>query len=141
MELCRRLGLRVIPLDWEHPGWPAVTRSAELVAAGACAVITPDGGGPRRMARAGALVLAAAAGAPLFAIGAECRPALSEPHKWDRQRTPLPFSRIAISIEEPLLFSDFPDVAAMESGRIALQKALDEARRKVRHRLQLACED
>ena len=74
MVLCRLCGLRVIRGDWEHHGWPAVTRMTDVMAKCSCAVITPDGGGPRCTARAGALVLAAAADVPLVAIGAECRP-------------------------------------------------------------------
>jgi lysophospholipid acyltransferase (LPLAT)-like uncharacterized protein len=127
LVLCHLLGLRVIRGDWEHHGWPAVTRMAEAVANGTCALITPDGGGPRRTARAGALVLAAAANAPLVAIGAECRPAIPEPHKWDRPRNPVPFGRIAISIEEPLRLEEFRDASDIEVARLRLQQALDHA--------------
>ncbi len=125
--LCRLLGLRVIRGDWEHHGWPAVTHLANTVAKGSCAVITPDGGGPRHTTRAGALVLAAAANVPLVAIGAECSPAIAEPHKWDRPRNPVPFGRIAISIEEPLRLEEFRDASDVESARLRLQQALDHA--------------
>lgn len=137
MILCRLLGLRVIRGDWEHHGWPALAQLSDAVAAGASAVITPDGGGPRHMARAGALVLAATARAPLVPIGAECRPAISEPHKWDKQRSPLPFGRIAIAIEPSLEFDDFPDAAALESGRRLLQERLRHAWLNARQTLQL----
>ena len=100
--LCRLLGVEVVRGDWEHQGWPAVQRIAERVAAGACAIMTPDGGGPRRVARPGALVLAAAAAAPLVVLGADCRPAFSERRKWDQQRTPVPFGRIAVAIQAPV---------------------------------------
>lgn len=100
---CRLLGLRVIRGDWEHGGWPAITRMAELVAGGAAAIITPDGGGPRRVARPGALVLAAAARVPLVVLGADCHPALTEPHKCDQPRNPVPFCGIAISMNRPVL--------------------------------------
>jgi len=139
--LCRLLGLRVIRGDWEHHGWPAVTRMAEAVAEGTCAVITPDGGGPRRTARAGALVLAAAADVPLVAIGVECRPAISEPHKWDKPRNPVPFGRIAISIDEPLHLEEFRDGSDVESARLRLEQALDQAHRKAWHFLGLTPED
>jgi lysophospholipid acyltransferase (LPLAT)-like uncharacterized protein len=125
--LCRLLGLQVIRGDWEHHGWPAVTRMANAVGQGSCAVITPDGGGPRCIARAGALVLAAAANVPLVAIGAECRPAIAEPHKWDQPHNPVPFGRIAISIEEPLHLAELRDASDVESARIRLQEALDRA--------------
>jgi hypothetical protein len=135
--LCRRLGFHVVRGDWEHHGWDAVERTAQIVAGGACALITPDGGGPRRVARPGALVLAAAAAAPLLAIGADCSPAVPEPHKWDRPRNPVPFGRIAISISQPLQFHDFADAAAVESARLSLEQELDEASRKAREALDL----
>ncbi|MBZ5611401.1 MAG: hypothetical protein LAP38_24325, partial [Acidobacteriia bacterium] len=137
MILCRLLGLEVIRGDWEHHGWHSVLRLAQLAAGGACVIITPDGGGPRRVARAGALVLAAAAGVPLVATGAECHPALREPHKWDQPRNPVPFTRLAISMEPPLEFSDFEDTAAMEAARRRLEEALNEATTQARGALGL----
>lgn len=135
--LCRLLGLRVIRGDWGHHGWPALKQIAEIVAAGACAIITPDGGGPRQSARAGVLVLAAAAGVPLIPIGAECRPAIGEPHKWDKARNPLPFGRIAISIEEPIQFAEFHDAAEIETSRLCLEQALNRAKSRAQKALQL----
>ncbi|HYL38721.1 MAG TPA: hypothetical protein VEV17_22580 [Bryobacteraceae bacterium] len=136
--LCRLLGMRVVRGDWGHRGWPSVAHLAELAAGGACVLITPDGGGPRRTARAGALVLAAAAGVPLIAIGADCHPALSEPHKWDQPRNPPPFCRIAISIQPPLDFADFENAAALESARLQLEQALNEAHSQARRELGLS---
>lgn len=138
--LCRLLGLRVIRGDWEHHGWEAVARTAQLVAGGACAVITPDGGAPRRVARPGTLVLAAAAGAPLVAIGADCRPALREPHKWDQPRNPVPFGSIAVVISEPLQFHDFEDASAVEAARLRLQQELQAAAASARRALKLTPE-
>ena len=122
--LCRLLGVRVIRGDWEHRAWEAISRTAELVAAGTCAIITPDGGGPRRVTRPGALVLAAAAMAPLVAMGANCSPALSEPHKWDKPRNPVPFGKIAIALSEPWSHHDFEDPAAVEAERLHLEREL-----------------
>ncbi|HTS49447.1 MAG TPA: hypothetical protein VMH05_15955 [Bryobacteraceae bacterium] len=135
--LCRLLGLRVIRGDWEHHGWPSVGRLAKQISAGASALITPDGGAPRRVARAGALVLAAAAGVPLIPIGAECYPALREPHKWDQPRNPLPFGQIAISIDPALKPDDFSDTAALESARLDLEQALNASSNRAREALGL----
>lgn len=135
--LCRLLGLQVIRGDWEHHGWPSVVRLADQIAAGACAVITPDGGAPRRLARAGALVLAAAAGASLIPIGADCHPAFSEPHKWDKPRNPLPFGRIAICTGTALKLDDFADTAALESARLRLEQALKASSDRARQALGL----
>ncbi len=125
--LFRWLGVEVVRGDWEHHGWPAVKRIAELVTGGACAIITPDGGGPRLVARPGALVLAAAAAVPLVVLGADCRPAFTLWRKWDQPRNPVPFGRIAVAIHEPVLLDDFENAAAMETARLELQRALDQA--------------
>jgi len=135
--LCRLLGLEVIRGDWEHHGWHSLAQLAERIAGGACAVITPDGGGPRRLARPGALVLAAAAGVPLIPAGADCHPALREPHKWDRPRNPLPFGHIAICIDPELKVDDFPDAAALESARLRLEQALNASSDRARNALGL----
>jgi lysophospholipid acyltransferase (LPLAT)-like uncharacterized protein len=70
-------------------------------------------------------------------MGAECRPALPEPHKWDKPRNPLPFGRIAIYIEEPMQLEDFQDAEEIESARRRLEEALDGAWRKARSALGL----
>ena len=129
------LGVEVVRGDWEHHGWPAVKRIAERVADGACALITPDGGGPRLVARPGALVLAAAAAVPLIVLGADCLPAFTLRHKWDQPRNPVPFGRIAVAIHEPVLLADFEDAAAMETARLGLQQALDQAYEQARQAL------
>jgi len=132
---CRLLGLRVIRGDWEHHGWHSLVRVAEAVAGGACAVITPDGGAPRGVARPGVLVLAAAANVMVVAVGAECRPGIAEPHKWDKARNPLPFGRIAIFIAEPLSVGEFADAPALEAARKQLQAILDAAQQNARQAL------
>jgi lysophospholipid acyltransferase (LPLAT)-like uncharacterized protein len=86
-------------------------------------------------------VLAAAAGVPLVAIGAECRPAIPEPHKWDQPRNPLPFGRVAISIEEPAHLEEFRDASDIESARLRLEQALDHAHQKARQALGLTPHD
>ena len=98
--LCRLLGLRVVRGDREQGGWEALAELAGEIERGACATITADGGGPAREAKVGTVALASATGVPLLALGADCYPALSMPHKWDAPRNPLPFSRLAITVSE-----------------------------------------
>ncbi|HTR38699.1 MAG TPA: DUF374 domain-containing protein [Bryobacteraceae bacterium] len=138
--LCRMLGFRVIRGDSEHHGWPSLARAAEAVAGGACAVITPDGGAARGVARAGVVALAAAADAPLVAVGVDCRPGIAEPHKWDRARNPVPFGCIGISVAEPLWMRDFRDAAALEEARKKLQARMDEAQCEARRAIGLRAE-
>ncbi|HEY7544328.1 MAG TPA: DUF374 domain-containing protein, partial [Blastocatellia bacterium] len=88
--LCRMLKLRVVRGDSEERGWEALFMLAREIERGGCALITADGGGPRQVAKVGAVALASATGVPLVAVGADCRPAIFERHKWDQARTPLP---------------------------------------------------
>lgn len=101
-------------------------------------MITPDGGAPRRLARPGVLVLAAACNVPLIPLGAACRPAVVEPRKWDQPRNPVPFGRIAISIGSPLKVEDFLNPAALESERVRLEQALNACSESARRALDLA---
>jgi lysophospholipid acyltransferase (LPLAT)-like uncharacterized protein len=64
-------------------------------------------------------------------------PAIVEHNKRDKPRNPLPFARVAISMEKPLFFADFNDAAELESSRRALEQALNEGQRKARAALQL----
>jgi len=125
--LCKLLGLRVVRGDSEHGGWEALSVLAQKLEHGICALITADGGGPAREAKVGAVALASATGMPLFALGADCRPAIFERHKWDTSRTPLPFGRVAIAIGKPRCFQVFREAGEVEAARLWLQSALDAA--------------
>jgi lysophospholipid acyltransferase (LPLAT)-like uncharacterized protein len=96
------------------------------MARGVCAVMTADGGGPARVAKVGAVALASATGAPLAPVGADCRPAIYERHKWDQVRTPLPFGRVAIALGRPRDCPALADLTSIEEARRRLQDALNE---------------
>lgn len=136
--LCRLLGLRVVRGDSEHGGWEALAVLAQQVERGVCALITADGGGPAREAKVGAVALASATGRPLVALGADCRPAIFERHKWDAARTPLPFGRVAIAVGKPHSSQLFREVGEVEAARLWLQSALDEAADSCRQALGLS---
>ena len=104
-----------------------MVRISAKVERGACAILTPDGGGPARWAKPGALVLSAVTGAPLVALGAVCQPSVSEPRKWDSAQNPLPFCRIAVVLSEPLNVPLEQDSASFEFCRHRLQSELDQA--------------
>jgi len=123
--LAQWLGFRIVRGDAEHGGWRALVRIANQVHEGACALISPDGRGPAFVANVGAVALAAAANAPLIPIGADCRPSVFEPHKWDSPRNPLPFGRIAVVCGEPISFPRFEDAASLEKARTNLEDALN----------------
>lgn len=123
--LCKLLGLRVVRGDSEHSGWEALSVLARHVERGVCALITADGGGPAREAKVGAVALASATGKPLFALGADCRPAIFERHKWDAARTPLPFGRVAIAVAKPHTLQLFREADEVEGACLWLREALD----------------
>lgn len=124
--LCRLLGLRVVRGDREQGGWEALADLAGEIERGACAIITADGGGPAREAKPGAVALASATGVPLLALGADCHPALSMPHKWDAPRNPIPFSRLAVTISESYHCPFSLDLSSIEHSRCRLQSMLNE---------------
>ena len=124
--LCRLLRLRVQRGDREQGGWEALADLAGQIEGGACAIITADGGGPAREAKLGAVALASATGAPLLALGADCHPALSMPHKWDAPRNPIPFSRLALAISASYHCPFSLDLSSIEHSRCRLQSMLIE---------------
>lgn len=124
--LCRLLGLRVVRGESGESGWEALAQLAREMASGVCAVITADGGGPARVAKVGALALASATGAPLLPVGADCRPAIYERHKWDRVRTPIPFGQVAIAIGQLRDCPALTDLAQIDEARRRLQDSLNE---------------
>jgi lysophospholipid acyltransferase (LPLAT)-like uncharacterized protein len=129
---CRWLGFEVVRGDAGHGGWNALIEIANDMDNGAAALIAPDGGGPRFVARVGAVALASTVRAPVIPIGADCHPALFEPHKWDVARNPLPYGRIAVACGEPLTFPSFEDAASIERACKQLQTALDRAANEAR---------
>jgi len=124
---CRWLGFEPVRGDAEHGGWSALIEIASAVNQGAVALIAPDGGGPPCVARAGVAILASAAHAAIIPLGATCRPSVLERRKWDEQRNPVPYARVAVFCGEPIHFPRFEDAAAIEASRAELQKALERA--------------
>ena len=125
--LCRMLGLRVVRGESGEGGWSALAALAREVGRGSCALITADGGGPARSAKVGAVALASATGAPLVAVGADCRPALFERRKWDRARNPVPFGRVTVALGRSQLIPPLDDSSSVERERCRLQSALEES--------------
>jgi lysophospholipid acyltransferase (LPLAT)-like uncharacterized protein len=124
--LCRLIGFGVVRGDCEKGGWDALLRLADELLAGACVIITADGGGPAREAKVGAVALASAAGVPLIPLAVNCYPAIEEHHKWDRARNPLPFSSVLVSVGPARSFEPFVDWESIEQARRWLEEALNQ---------------
>lgn len=125
--LCRMLGLRVVRGGGEEGGWNALIELAEDLVRGACVIITADGGGPARVAKVGAVALAAAVSVPLVPLAADCYPAIQEHHKWDAARNPLLFSSVLVSLGPARSFEPFVDPGSIEQARKRLEEALNRA--------------
>jgi lysophospholipid acyltransferase (LPLAT)-like uncharacterized protein len=123
--LCRLIGLCVVRGDSEKGGWDALLQLADELVGGACVIITADGGGPAREAKAGAVALASAAGVPLIPLAANCYPAIEEHHKWDKARNPLPFGSVFVSLGPARSFEPFVDRESIEQARSWLHEELD----------------
>lgn len=133
--LCKLLGLRVVRIEGRGAGWVGLANLAGEIERGRSAIITADGPGPARVARVGALALSSATGAPLVAVGTDCRPALRQPHKWDAARTPLPFSRVAVVLSDSLESPALTDHESIESACLQLRLSLDHVAGKAQRAL------
>ena len=70
--------------------------------------LTVDGStGPARVLKPGIIALSCETGAPIFAIHIACKPVVKAP-SWDRTRIPLPFGRIVIVVEGPIICGEKP---------------------------------
>ena len=123
--LFRMLGFRIVRGEIGISGWFALNQLCAAVGDGSIALITVDGGGPRRTAKVGAIALAASTGTPLIPAGLRCQPAIVQRGKWDRTRIPLPFARVCVVIEKAITLSVPSSKEAVEKDLSQLQKALE----------------
>src|SRR4029079_7275983 len=110
----------------EEGGWEALLELARELMNGASIILTGDGGGPARQAKGGAIAFATGVGVPLIPLGADCYPAIAEPHKWDASRNPVPFCSLKILLGPPLTLKPFADLTSVERARAWLEKTLNE---------------
>ncbi|HEY8517851.1 MAG TPA: lysophospholipid acyltransferase family protein [Candidatus Binatia bacterium] len=94
-------------------------------------VIVPDGPrGPRCRAKSGAVQLARATGAPIFPVAYAASRSRVLSRSWDWLCIPLPGSRVAYVIEEPIRVSRDASPETLEEARVALESRLNEAVRR-----------
>lgn len=90
----------------------AAREALELLDAGICVGITPDGPrGPARKVKPGVLYLAQASGCPILPLTSACSRRLELRRSWDRFHVPLPLSRLAVVYGEPLRVAEGDDLA------------------------------
>jgi len=123
--LCRMLGFHVVRGDSEEGGREALLELARELMNGASVILTADGGGPARQAKVGAIALASAVGVPLIPLGADCYPAIAEPHKWDAARNPVPFCSLKMLLGPPRTFEPLSELTSVEEAQAWLEKTLN----------------
>src|SRR3954466_6053093 len=105
-------------------GRKALLQLKRDMAAGKAAGFTVDGPrGPARVAQPGAVWLAKITGNPVLPFHFEASRHWTAP-SWDGSQVPLPFSRIALVVGEPLWIPEDADAAVLEAKRIALEGIL-----------------
>jgi len=89
--------------------------------------------GPARVLKPGIIALSFDTGAPIFATHIACKPAIKLP-SWDRTRVPLPFGRIVMILEGPII-CDSNQIDADEFRRLReqVQLLLDDTAHRAEH--------
>jgi len=125
-----RLGVRSIRGSATRGGSAGFRRMLETLRGGSDVAITPDGPrGPKWKAHKGAVVLAIAAGLPIFPVTYACS-RRKEFNSWDNFIVPAPFSRGVFVCGEPLEVPEDADDQTVEALRQALETRLIEITRQ-----------
>lgn len=121
----RSLGFMVYSGSRRKGGVQALQAIAEYMRQGCNGGIIADGSrGPARVAQKGVLFLAREAQAPILPVGVAASRKLTF-NTWDRFELPLPFSRLAILVGEPLWVPPDRRGAAFEPLRQELENRLN----------------
>lgn len=124
-EVARRLGALVCPGSRRKGGVQALQEMAAYLRQGHSAGLIADGSrGPARVAQKGVIYLAREAQVPILPLAAACSRKLVF-HTWDRFELPLPFSRIALLVGEPLRVEPRGGAPRLESCRRVLEARLN----------------
>ncbi len=108
-------------------GASALRSQVDAVRGGAHGALLCDGPrGPAREAKAGAVALASAAGAPLVPVTLSARPAWRF-SSWDRTVLPCPFARVVVSWGELIPVPDGADKDRTAALREELQRGIEAA--------------
>jgi lysophospholipid acyltransferase (LPLAT)-like uncharacterized protein len=121
--IIRRFGYGTARGSSSRGGARALVQLRRDLAGGKPAAFTLDGPrGPARVAQPGAVFLAGATGQPLLPFHIEASRFWST-RSWDRTQVPMPFSRVAVAIGDPIPVADTSE-SAVEQKRVELEGAL-----------------
>jgi lysophospholipid acyltransferase (LPLAT)-like uncharacterized protein len=108
----------------------ALAEMTQCLSNGIDVAFTIDGPkGPAYIAKPGAVTLARHSGQAIFPFHVEVRRYIELP-SWDRLKIPAPFTRAITLMAEPIYVPRNASSEEVEAKQAALQKALDELRRK-----------
>jgi lysophospholipid acyltransferase (LPLAT)-like uncharacterized protein len=121
-----RFGYGVARGSSTRGGVGALIRLDAALRAGYDAAFTVDGPrGPRRVAKAGPVILAKRSGHAIVPVHVSSS-AYWEIPSWDRMQIPKPFSRAVVRVAPPLFVPREANEASLDETRRALQAALDD---------------
>jgi lysophospholipid acyltransferase (LPLAT)-like uncharacterized protein len=122
----QRLGYGAVRGSSTRGGVGALVEMIRLMRSGLAMAFTVDGPrGPRYEAKKGPVLLAKKTGNPMMPFVVECRRFWTV-KSWDRLQVPRPFSRAKLIIGKPIYIRADADDDAIETGRMELQRSLDE---------------
>jgi len=129
-KLLRSRGFKTIRGSSARQGIRALLEGVRCLKAGKVMAITPDGPkGPTRKVQPGTVHLAQRSGCPILPVGVACRPC-KRLHSWDSHLVPLPFSKAAIALGDPLyVFEDEDEneaAARIENAINAAERRAEE---------------
>jgi lysophospholipid acyltransferase (LPLAT)-like uncharacterized protein len=124
-EVARGLGFIVCAGSRRKGGVQALQHMAAYVARGhSCGLVADGSRGPARVAQKGILYLARKTQAPIIPLAVAARRKITF-KSWDRFELPLPFSRLAVLVGEPLLVKPEDRGPALELRRLDLEARLN----------------
>jgi len=132
-QVIHRLGFGTVRGSSSHGGLRSLLEMARLGRSGHPLAVTPDGPrGPRHRLQPGVLLIAQRGGLPVVPLASAarwCRFLRS----WDRFEIPIPFSRVAVAVGEPI---HVPAGLAQEAMVAECGSRIEEALRRVEERAQ-----
>src|SRR2546428_5341119 len=127
-RMIKRFGYGTARGSSTRGGGRALAEMAECLKNGIEAGFTIDGPrGPAYIAKTGAVTLARHTGQAILPFHIAARKYVELP-SWDRLQIPLPFTRAAVFISEPIYVSRHASSAEVAAKQQALQSALDDLR-------------
>lgn len=124
-EVARGLGFLALLGSRRKGGVQTLRQMAALFSQGhSCGVVADGSRGPARVAQKGPLYLARETGGPILPLAVAARHKVTF-NTWDRFELPLPFSRLALLVGEPLWVRTEDRGPALEARRLELESRLN----------------